>query len=191
MVATRGRLKLHPIEGSVGTDTIDLEVDLARSDGMLTFGDLRRAAELFEAHGHHEIAHRLWHAVERAAHELDDHSWADEAADRSREAVDRAGAEVSRAFRTSGVKFDYLAIAAARREGLAASAVATEHGCSISTVARAVEFAEQRASLLDNHPSFVDRLVPGADPVPLAAYYGVDPNVMRWTIAVAQDRRRR
>ena len=70
-VITRGRLKLQPIEGSIDMSALDVEIDLAREDGALTVGDLRKAAEIYGIHGHHEVAHRLWIAVTEAVESLD------------------------------------------------------------------------------------------------------------------------
>ncbi|MFT7598992.1 MAG: hypothetical protein ACI8TP_001917 [Acidimicrobiales bacterium] len=190
VVATRGRLNLPPIDGSIRREAMPVEIDLVRGDGTLTVGDLRVAAETFEAHCHHEVAHRLWTAVGLAAADIDAEALFDEATERAGTAIGRVGAEADDRFRQSGVKFDYLAIATQRDEGATATDVALQNGCSISTVARAVGYAAERTRLLEDHPDFLRRLVAESDPEPLALHYGIDLKIMRWIVATGFNRRR-
>lgn len=188
-VATRGRLRLRPIEGSIDPSVFDVEVDLARSDAALTVGDLRAAAEQAEAHSRHEVAHRLWSAMARAVRSLDDDELSERARSRAGASLAAAGEAASETFRSSAVRFDYLKIAADRASGSTAAEAALANGCSLRTVARAVEFVDERARLLARHPSFADQLVADSNPEVLAAFYGIDVNIMRWILAVRVDRR--
>lgn len=188
-VITRGRLKLQPVDGSIDKSALDIEIDLVRSDGVLTVGDLRKAAEIYGMHGHHEVAHRLWAAAGQAVAELDDSSVAKRMQDRAESNLSFAGNEVSENFRRSGVKHDYQKIAGERGSGISASDVALTNNCSTSTVSRAVEFVETWDQLQLDHPDFAERLSPAANPEELADHYDIDVNVMRWIVAISFDRR--
>lgn len=180
---------MKPVDGSIDPSTLEVVIDLGRDDGVLTLGDLRRAAEMFDAHARHEVAHRLWRAVVQAAEHEDAAEivrWANENGAAS---IERASSEVGERFRQSGVKFDYMRIAADRASSMTVAAVAAKNGCSTRTVARAVDFVEKRAELLEQHPGFADQLVDDSNPEVLAAFYEIDVNVMRWILAVRFDRR--
>lgn len=188
-VITRGRLKLQPLEGSIDKSALDVEIDLARDDGALTVGDLRTAAEVYGVHGHHEVAHRLWNALTEAVGTLDDEAVAEQMRLRAASALALASDEISENFRRSGVKNDYQKIANERRSGVSASDVALMNGCSPTTVGRAVEFVEAWEQLQEDHPDFLSRLTPAANPQDLSDHYGIDVNVMRWVVAISFDRR--
>lgn len=188
-VITRGRLKLQPIEGSIDGSAIDVEIDLVLGDGSLTIGDLRGAAESYGAHGHHEVAHRLWMAASEAVLDLDDLTLALKMTERAEASLALVSEEVSENFRRSGVKFDYRKIAKERQEGISASDVALINSCSPSTVTRALEFSDTWDQLLSDHPSFAEQLTPAANPDELAQVYGIDAKIMRWIVAVSFDRR--
>jgi hypothetical protein len=189
LVATRGRLRLKPLDGSIDPSTLDIEIALSRPDAVLTFGDLRRAAETSDAYARHEEAHRLWRAVASAAASLQDSGLVDRAEKRAADSIECAGKQAGETFRQSGVKFDYLKIAADRATGMTISSTALANGCSTRTVTRAIEFVRERSTLLGRHPSFADQLVTDSNPEVLAAFYGVEANIMRWILAVRTDRR--
>ncbi len=197
----RGRVRLVPIEGSLLAETIEIELELSRPDARLTLGDIRRAAIAHGDADRQEEAHRLWAALALAAASVDAPALEDFARQRvtdclaSKETVSASPQidQVAESFRRSNVRFDYLAIAQDRTSGSSAGQTATLHGCSVSTVARALEFVAQRDDLLARHPEFPSELTGGltldTDPADLAAEYGVDPPVMRWMLAMRHDRR--
>lgn len=197
----RGRLRLAPIEGSRLTETLDIELELSRPDARLTLGDIRRAAVAHADADRHEEAHRLWAALALAAASVDAPALEDFARQRVTDGLASSASvstgpqidQVAESFRRSNVRFDYLAIAKDRTSGLNAGQTATLHGCSVSTVARALEFVAQRDDLLARHPAFPAEVTGGltleTDPAILAAEYGVDLPVMRWILAMRHDRR--
>lgn len=190
-VVTRGRLHLRPVAESLDDTDFSIEIEMGREDGVLTFGDLRRAAQKYGAHGHHEIAHRIWLGLVTAAAELPDASGLlEQVEERAHAAILRAGSDVSEKFRQSGVKFDYRKIADERLSGMSVADVALVNGCSSSTVARAVEFVAEHDALLERHPNFFQQLTAHANPDELAAAYGVEAKIMRWIVATNFDRRR-
>lgn len=191
----RGRVRLAPIEGSTTTETYEVDFELSRADARLTVGDLRRAALAHEDRP--EYAHRLWAAVAVAAASVDAPVLERFARERVCACVSGQGSAldsssvdgISENFRRSNVRYDYLAIAADRALGCSAAQTAATHGCSISTVGRAVEFAAQRDDLLGRDPDFANRIDPAADPAVSAVALGVDVNVMRWILGIRLDRR--
>ena len=198
----RGRLRLVPIEGSSLAETIEIELELSRPDARLTLGDIRRAAIAHADADLHEEAHRLWAALALAAASVDAPALEDLARQRVAECLASTGPgssmssqldRVAESFRRSNVRFDYLAIAKDRACGLSAGNTAALHGCSVSTVARALEFVAQRDELLARHPEFPaevsGELSLDSDPALLGAEYGVDTPVMRWILAMRHDRR--
>ncbi len=182
-------------------ETLEIELELSRPDARLTLGDIRRAAVAHVEAELHEEAHRLWAALALAAASVDAPALEDFARQRVTDAHASRGAvsaspqidQVTESFRRSNVRFDYLAIAKDRTSGSSAGQTATLHGCSVSTVARALEFVAQREDLLARHPEFPTEVTGGltleTDPAILAAEYGVDPPVMRWILAIRHDRR--
>ncbi len=188
--ARRGRLRLGPIEASTSSEVVVVEVELERADARLTLGDLRRAADASDEAGG-EAAHRLWAALALAAASVDAPVLERYARERVAECLRRRHSPATEAhFRQSRVRHDYLAIATDRSSGMSATAVAQRHGCSLATVRRAVEFADQRDELLRRHPDATRRCRGGADPALMAAELGIDANVLRWAAGVEGDRRR-
>ena len=191
----RGRVRLAPIEGSTTTETYEVDLELSRADARLTVGDLRRAALAHEDRP--EYAHRLWAAVAVAAASVDAPALERFARARVCACVSGQGSSldgssvdgIAENFRRSNVRYDYLAIAADRALGCSAAQTAATHGCSMSTVGRAVEFAAQRDDLLGRDPDFANRIDPAADPAVSAVALGVDVNVMRWILGIRLDRR--
>ncbi|MDA3038766.1 MAG: hypothetical protein O3C27_04395 [Actinomycetota bacterium] len=191
-------LRLVPIEGSTLAETIEIELELSRPDARLTLGDIRRAA-IAHADGElHEEAHRLWAALALAAASVDAPALEDLARQRVADCLASASLspslapqvdQVAESFRRCNVRFDYLAIAKDRAGGRSAGETAALHGCSVSTVARALEFVAQRNELLAR-VEMSEVLSVESDPVLLAAEYGVDVPVMRWILAMRHDRRR-
>ena len=186
---TRGRVRLQPLAASRCSVALDVQLDLRRDDGQLTIGDLRQAAERLEAMGRYESAHRMWTAMGLAAGEADDLALWNYADRRANDAIERAAASVTDLYRNSGVRSDYAAIAASRSDGQSISAVARSHGCSSSTVRRAVDFVERRDELLVKHAELSAALIEGADPDRLALFFDEDPKVLRWMLASRFDRR--
>jgi hypothetical protein len=204
----RGRVRLGPIEGSTTAETYEVDLELSRSDERLTLGDLRRAALAHE--NLPEYAHRLWAAVAVAAASVDAPALERLARERVCAWVSGGGVDggtvdggtvdgstvdggrvddIAENFRRSNVRYDYLAIAADRALGRSAAQTAATHGCSISTVGRAVEFVAQRDDLLGRDPAFASRIDLAADPAVSAVALGIDDNVMRWILGLRLDRR--
>ncbi|MEZ5228560.1 MAG: hypothetical protein R2710_18380 [Acidimicrobiales bacterium] len=167
-----------------------MELDLRRPDGQLTIGDLRHAAERLEAMGRYESAHRMWTTMGRAAGDADDMALWNYADNRASDAIERAAESITERYRQSGVRSDYDAIARSRANGASIQSVAQQHGCSTSTVRRALQFVERRDELLAKHPDLRPALVEGADADRLSAFFDEDPKLMRWMLASAFDRRR-
>lgn len=188
-VIQQGRLRLRPLLASRCRKVLEVDVDLDRADGQLTIGDLRRAAERLEDMGRYESAHRMWTAVGAAVRETDDDALERYADDRAADAIERAAQTVTDMFRQSGVRYDYTAIASDRADGETAAAVAATHGCSTSTVRRAVEWVATRDELLAANRNLGSALVEGADPERLARFFDADPNLIRWMLASRFDRR--
>ncbi len=182
-------MRLQPLAASRCKAPLEVEIDLSRPDGQLTIGDLRRAAERLEAMGRNESAHRMWTSMGIAAGEADDLELWDYADQRANDAIERAATGITDLYRSSGVKSDYDAIAASRAAGESVHDVALAHGCSPSTVRRAVSFVERREALLARHRDLSAALVEGADADLLAAHLGEDPKLLRWMRASRFDRR--
>lgn len=188
-VKGRGRLRLQPIDGSVATDVIEVEIDLHHASNALTLGDLKVAARSQASVGHHEAAHRLWSAVATMAERrrypaLIVAAKANAASARARLSEPERRSEPGKAKR-----YDYDEIARDVANGATRSEVAARYGCAMSTVARAVEYVGVRDELLDESPELFDQLMAGVDVAEVARRYGVSPKIVRWLVRTRYDRR--
>lgn len=198
-----GSVTLQPLDDSVETEGIELEIELAREDGVLVLGDLRRAAEAATDRAHFEAAHRLWHFVREAARRAGDNglvvraidegeralfgaheaSGTDSGATPRRRAADRSTDRRKRA------SYDYWALAADVDSGMTKSAVAHKWRCATGTVSRAVSYIEQRNDLVLERPEVLDEIRRGDDVATLVDRHGVPTKVMRWIVSDYWDRR--
>ncbi len=188
-VITRGRVRLQPLAASRCAAPLEVELDVCRPDGQLTIGDLRHAAERLEAMGRNESAHRMWTTMGLAAGEADDLKLWNYADRRANDAIERAAESITEMYRQASVRSDYQAIASSRAAGKSIHAVAHEHGCSTTTVRRAVDYVQRRDDLLAKHPDLASALMEGADAELLATYLDEDPKLLRWMLASQFDRR--
>ncbi len=140
--------------------------------------------------GRFESAHRMWTTMGIAAGEADDLGLWNYADSRASDAIERAAESVTDMFRQTGVRSNYQAIAESRAKGNSVAEVALEHGCSPSTVRRALDFVERRDQLLASNPDLAPALIEGADPDRLSAFFDEDPKLLRWMLASRFDRRR-
>lgn len=191
-VKGRGRLSLGPLDSSVDTSVIEIEIDLHQEPDALTLGDLKVAARDHAVEGLHEHAYRLWSAVAQVAERnrfpaLITAAKANAAGslERARNGERRAG-DAPRAKR-----YDYDAIARDVDSGMTRAEVAAGHGCAASTVARAVEYIGIRDELMDESPEIFDQLMAGVDVIEVARRYDVSPKVVRWLVRTQFDRRTR
>ncbi len=184
-------MTLQPLAASRCRSPLRVDLDLARTDGQLTLGDLRLAAERSEEAGRFESAHRLWTAVGRAASGIDDLDLWNYADRRAADAIESATLVAGEQYRRASVRHDYEAIAAARSAGASFQAVAAAHGCSISTARRAVDHIARRDEALAADPELAQTLLEGADASRLVEQFGLDRAFARWLVASQVERRSR
>ncbi len=202
-----GMLHLESIEGSIDRRSLDYEIELTRTDGVLVLGDVRRCAEKATASDEHEIAHRIWTVLAEAALRVDNEplltralAMADGALVQARDNSDLAKSiDTSRVndpgpgqrptSSSRGVSYDYDRLAADRAAGFSQAETARRHDCSPGTVARAVRYVAIRDALLDESPSVLDDIRQGLPVAELAAKYKTEPKVMRWVVSDFWDRR--
>lgn len=189
-VKGRGRLRLQPLEDSVVTEVIEVEIDLHHDQGELTLGDLKLAARQHAADGHYEVAHRLWSAVATMAERHRYPALIVAAKANAEGARSRSAGEERRGpSKRKPKRYDYDEIARDVEDGRTRSEVAARHGCAVSTVARAVEYVAVRDELLDESPELFDQLMAGVDVAEVARRYGVSPKIVRWLVRTRYDRR--
>lgn len=189
-VKGRGRLRLEPLDSSVVTDVIDVEIDLHHEAGLLTLGDLKLAARRHASDGDHEVAFRLWSAVATMAERHRYPALIVAAKANAERARTRSASEDRRASpRKKATRYDYDEIARDVENGDSRSDVAARYGCAMSTVARAVEYVAVRDELLDESPELFDQLMAGVDVGEVARRYGVSPKIVRWLVRTRYDRR--
>lgn len=183
-----GMIRLDPVGGSLSTSSIDVVIDLSDPDGQLRFGDLRKAASKLDKAGEYESAHRLWRVVGTAAHKLGDVVVANQADRRAERSLGRA---IVAKTKTVGrpAKFDYDVLAQDHAGGLSLAETARRHGCSITTIKRAIHYVRQRDQLLETAPKLVSEISSGTDVSELSQKYNVEPKVMRWIVVSYFDRR--
>lgn len=198
-----GTVVLQPLDDSIETEGIELEIELAREDGVLVLGDLRRAALAATERDHFEAAHRLWHFVREAARRAGDNGLvvtaidqgeralfgAQEAAGGASEPTQRRRAADRRHDRRKRASYDYWALAADVEGGMTKSAVAHKWRCATGTVSRAVSYVAQRNELVDAHPEVLDEISRGDELAELVDRYGLPSKVMRWVVSDYWDRR--
>ncbi len=212
---SKGTLNLAPIEGSADQKTYVVEVTLDHEPGVLTLGDLRRAAEKLSVSGEYEQAFRVWSYVETAAERVGNEALKQVATSRAGAAAASAHGSDSKVRTPSpatrlerrepesfdpaagvlevpgrGPKYDYDRLAADRAEGMSLSAVAKKWGCSPSTVHRAEEYVAQRDDVVDMYPELLDQLMAGVDLQELSDRYDVSTKVLKWMVSTRFERRR-
>ena len=189
-VKGRGRLSLQPLDGSVDTGVLEIEIDLHVESDALTLGDLKVAAREHAAEGLHEHAFRLWSAVEQVATRHRYPALITAAKANAAGSLERArNGERRGGTATKAKRYDYDAIARDVNSGMTRAEVAAGHGCATSTVARAVEFVTVRDELLDESPEIFDQLMAGVDVIEVARRYDVSTKIVRWLVRTQFDRR--
>jgi len=191
-VKGRGRLSLQPLDGSVDSSVLEIEIDLHVQTDALTLGDLKVAAREHATEGLHEHAFRLWSAVAQVAERHRFPALINAAKANAAGSLERARNGERRAGPAAKSKrYDYDAIARDIESGMTRAEVAAGHGCATSTVARAVEYVGVRDELLDESPEIFDQLMAGVDVVEVARRYDVSPKIVRWLVRTQFDRRTR
>ncbi len=186
----RARLHLQPIEGSLSTLALDVDVDLHHHLDRLTLGDLEIAARQAAKDGRNEESHRLWKAVETVAQRHRFPALITAASANAESALRRAMGEERRADQRQTTKrYDYDELARAVESGETRGEVAARYGCALSTVARAVEYVTVRDELLDESPEVSEQLMAGVNVDEIARRYDVSPKIMRWLVRTNFDRR--
>lgn len=191
-VKGRGRLSLAPLDSSVDTSVIEIEIDLHLKRDALTLGDLKVAARDHATEGLHEHAYRLWSAVALVAERNRFPALITAAKANAAGSLERARNGERRAGDAPKAKrYDYDAIARDIESGMTRAEVAAGHGCAASTVTRAVEYIEVRDQLMDESPEIFDQLMAGVDVLEVSRRYDVSPKIVRWLVRTQFDRRTR
>ncbi len=189
-VKGRGRLSLQPLDNSVESSVLEIEIDLHLRTDSLTLGDLKVAARDHSTEGLHEHAYRLWSVVAQVAERHRFPGLITAAKANAEGALDRARGNERRAGAPPKAKrYDYEAIARDIDSGMTRAEVAAGHGCAASTVARAAEYVAVRDELLDESPEIFDQLMAGVDVIEVARRYDVSPKIVRWLVRTQFDRR--
>lgn len=188
-VISRGRIRLEPGPDSAVPGALHVELELSRQDGQLTIGDLRHAAEQLEDAGRYESASRVWAIAGMAAGEADDYELWQHFENRAVEATAEAARIIADLKRRGSSRYNYRAIATERAAGDSPSVVAHRHGCSTSTVRRAVEFVERADELMAEQPDLADMLAEGIDVSRLAIDVGASVALLRWMAAQELEQR--
>lgn len=189
-VRGRGRLRLQPLEDSVDTSVLEIEIDLHAAEDVLTLGDLKVAAREHAIEGLHEHAFRLWSAVLLMAERKRFPGLITAAKANAETCLERARDGERRTEGPQKAKrYDYDQIADDIDGGMTRAEVAAKHGCAVSTVARAVEYVTIRDELLDESPELFNQLMAGVDVQEVARRYDVSPKIIRWLVRTQFDRR--
>ena len=191
-VRGRGRLSLQPLDASVDSSILEIEIDLHLKTDALTLGDLKIAAREHAMEGLHEHAFRLWTAVAQVAERHRFPALLTAAKANAAGSLERAKNGERRGGSTTKAKrYDYDAISRDVDSGMTRAEVAAGHGCAASTVARAIEYVTIRDELLDESPEIFDQLMAGVDVTEVARRYDVSPKIVRWLVRTQFDRRSR
>lgn len=186
----RGRLSLQPLDKSVDTSVLEIEIDLHLRTDELTLGDLKVAARDHATEGLHEHAFRLWSVVAQVAERNRFPALITAARANAKGSLERArGNERREGDKPKAKRYDYEAISRDLDSGMTRSEVAAGYGCAASTVARAVEYVAVRDQLMDESPEIFDQLMAGVDVVEVARRYDVSPKIVRWLVRTEFDRR--